>query len=59
MRFEWDESKNRRNLERHKIRFETAVLIFDDPYTVTIPDLLHDEEEERFITLGRLEGIIS
>jgi len=58
MRFDWDEEKNRLNLKRHKIRFETAVLIFEDPHAVTIPDRLHDEEEERFITVGRLEGEI-
>jgi uncharacterized DUF497 family protein len=56
MRFEWDEAKNRLNLKRHKIRFETAILIFDDPCAVTIPDRMHNEEEERFITLGQLEG---
>jgi len=56
MRFEWDDEKNRLNLKRHKIRFETAVLAFDDPYAVTIPDRLHDEDERRFITLGRVEG---
>jgi uncharacterized DUF497 family protein len=56
MRFEWDEEKNRLNLRRHKIRFETAILVFDDPHAVTIPDRMHDEDEERFITLGRLEG---
>jgi uncharacterized DUF497 family protein len=58
MRFEWDEEKNRLNLKRHKIRFETAILVFDDPRAVTIPDRVHDDEEERFITLGRLEGRI-
>ena len=58
MRFEWDEAKNRLNLKRHKIMFETAVLVFDDPRAVTIPDQMHDEEEERFITLGQLEGRI-
>jgi uncharacterized protein len=54
MRFEWDEAKNRLNLQRHKVRFETAVLAFDDPYAVTISDRLHDEQEERFITLGKV-----
>jgi uncharacterized DUF497 family protein len=58
MLVEWDEEKNRLNLKRHKIRFETATVVFDDPRAVTIPDRLHDEEEERFITLGRLEGNI-
>jgi uncharacterized DUF497 family protein len=36
MRFEWDEEKNRLNHKRHKIRFETAVLAFYDPYAMTI-----------------------
>jgi len=56
MRFEWDEAKNRLNLIRHKIGFETAILVFDDPHAVTVPDRMHDDEEARFITLGRLEG---
>ncbi|HEV2103408.1 MAG TPA: BrnT family toxin [Candidatus Acidoferrum sp.] len=58
MRFEWDEEKNRLNLKRHKISFETASLVFDDPNAVTIPDRMHDDEEERFITLRRLEDIV-
>jgi uncharacterized DUF497 family protein len=35
MRFEWDEAKNQRNLLKHGVRFETATLIFDDPYALT------------------------
>ena len=31
MRFEWDEGKNRCNLRKHKISFENAKLVFDDP----------------------------
>jgi uncharacterized protein len=54
MRFEWDERKNALNLERHDLRFETALLVFDDPYVVTLRDGSHDEEEERFITLGAI-----
>jgi uncharacterized DUF497 family protein len=27
MRFEWDENKNRRNLIKHDVRFETAILV--------------------------------
>src|ERR1039458_2059393 len=31
MRFEWDEEKNRRNLAKHRISFQTAKLVFEDP----------------------------
>ena len=31
MRFEWDEQKNRRNRVKHKVSFETAKVVFDDP----------------------------
>jgi len=31
MRFEWDEHQNQQNLRKHDVRFETAILVFDDP----------------------------
>ena len=51
MRFEWDEVKNQSNFRKHKVRFETAILVFDDPYAITRRDQLFDEEE-RWLTLG-------
>jgi uncharacterized protein len=51
MRFEWDENKNRQNLLKHDVRFETAALVFDDPYALTQRDE-SSGEEERWITLG-------
>jgi uncharacterized DUF497 family protein len=53
MRFLWDENKNRQNLRKHNVRFETAVLVFDDPYAITQPDVTF-EDEERWITVGAL-----
>ncbi|MGO9649672.1 MAG: BrnT family toxin [Terriglobales bacterium] len=53
MRFEWDENKNRSNLLRNDVRFETAVLVFDDPYALTQRDESSDEEE-RWNTLGAI-----
>jgi uncharacterized protein len=50
MRFEWDETKNQRNLAKHKVRFETAALVFNDAYSLTQGDETTDEEE-RWITL--------
>jgi hypothetical protein len=51
MRFEFDEAKNRTNLLKHPISFQTAVLAFDDPFALTRRDE-YVTEEERWITLG-------
>jgi len=53
MRFTWDENKNRQNLRTHHVRFETAVLVFDDPYAITQRDVTF-EDEERWITVGAI-----
>jgi uncharacterized DUF497 family protein len=53
MRFEWDDGKNRRNLVKHDVRFETAVLVFDDPYALTQRDESSDDED-RWITIGAI-----
>ncbi|MFP5228710.1 MAG: BrnT family toxin [Acidobacteriota bacterium] len=53
MRFEFDERKNRQNLAKHGVDFETAQIVFDDPYSLTQPDLIH-LDEERWITLGEI-----
>jgi uncharacterized protein len=50
---EWDEQKNRQNLRKHDVRFETAMLVFDDPYALTQGDLTF-EHEERWITVGAI-----
>jgi uncharacterized protein len=53
MRFEWDENKNAQNLRKHDVRFETALLVFEDPYALTQPDSSFDDEE-RWITVGAI-----
>jgi uncharacterized DUF497 family protein len=53
MRFEWDEQKNRQSLRKHDVRFETAMLVFDDPYALTQRDFA-SEDEERWITIGAI-----
>ncbi len=57
MRFEWDESKNRRNLGKHKISFETASLVFEDPLYRSMQDRIVGGEE-RWQTLGMIRGLI-
>lgn len=58
MRFEWDEVKNRRNLVKHRISFETAKLAFEDPYALSLQDRVV-ASEERWQTLGMIDdGIV-
>jgi uncharacterized protein len=56
MRILWDEEKNRRNLAKHKVSFERASLIFQDPLTLSVPDPC--EHEERWQTLGLVNGVV-
>lgn len=55
MRFVWDEHKSRRNLAKHRVSFETATLVFDDPHSVSRFDRIK-EGEERWQTVGRAGG---
>jgi len=54
MSFEWNAEKNRGNLAKHGIDFDTAELVFADPFALTQRDVLHDDDEERYITLGAI-----
>ena len=55
--FEWDEAKSISNFEKHKISFEIAQGIFDNP-TIDIIDNRFDYQETRIKTIGRLENEI-
>jgi uncharacterized protein len=57
MRFEWDEAKNRRNLAKHGLSFETAGLVFEDPHALSFQDRVV-EDEERWRTFGAIYGRI-
>lgn len=58
MRFEWDEEKNAINKEKHKISFETAAYVFDDPYYIEMFDFEHSAEEDRYIAIGKVGDIL-
>jgi uncharacterized protein len=58
MRFEWDEAKNRRNLGKHRISFESAKLVFDDPHSLSYREREMDGEE-RWQTLGVIGGSVT
>jgi uncharacterized protein len=50
--FEWDTNKAKRNVTKHGVSFEEASTVFGDPRSLTIPDPVHSELENRFITMG-------
>ncbi|MFI3179828.1 MAG: BrnT family toxin [Methylococcales bacterium] len=52
MKFEWDESKNRANQQKHGVSFEDARTVFDDPLQIAKLDHRFSYFEERWITIG-------
>ncbi len=58
MKFEWDENKNLINKEKHKISFETAAHVFEDPNYIEMYDFEHSVDEDRYIAIGRVEDIL-
>ena len=52
LRFEWDEGKAKRNIEKHDVSFGEAATIFGDLLSLTIEDPAHSWDEQRFVTLG-------
>jgi uncharacterized protein len=50
--FEWNRNKAKKNIVRHKVSFEEAKTVFNDPFLITFPDEYHSENEERFTSIG-------
>ena len=51
-----DEDKNRANIQKHKVSFETAILALDDPLS-----LMYDDPyplEQRFRTIGMVGNAV-
>lgn len=57
MKFEWDETKRRINLQKHGLDFRDAHLVFTDDAFV-IEDLHDDYDEIRYVLQGMLEQFI-
>jgi len=48
----WSEKKNRQNIRKHKIDFNEAKTIFNDPLQITTDDPDHSFNERRYITIA-------
>lgn len=53
LRFGWDEEKAKKNLKNHKISFEEAKTVFNDPFLLTFSDPDHSVEEQRYVSIGK------
>jgi hypothetical protein len=58
MRFEWDETKNRINIQKHGIDFNDAVDMFKHPLLSKL-DNTENYGEERWIGIGWIKNIIA
>lgn len=57
MKFEWDPEKSRANLRKHGVTFDQAVQVFEaGSAALELFDEQHSDLEERFITIGPIEG---
>ncbi|EDN66122.1 protein containing DUF497 [Beggiatoa sp. PS] len=53
IKFEWDSTKESKNIKKHGISFEEASSVFYDDFAVQFYDDSHSElEEDRFLMLG-------
>ena len=53
MKFVWDEKKNLKNIEKHKVSFIQAVHAFSDPLRKEFYDERHSRnEEDRLVLFG-------
>jgi uncharacterized DUF497 family protein len=57
MRIVWDQNKNRSNQVKHKVSFEVASLVFEDPFHLSILDRI-ENGEERWQTLGMVGSVV-
>ena len=64
LKYEWDENKNKKNIENHHISFELAVKVFSDPYRMDLYDEEHSginpygEWEDRYNTIGYIGDLL-
>ena len=58
MNYEWDITKYQKNLKKHKVTFEQAILAIEDPCSLFIFDQKHSGKEDRYIVIGNAEGLV-
>ena len=58
--FEWDETKDKLNKQKHGVSFSHAKKAFFDPHRVIVEDADHSVAEQRYFCMGEVEnGIVT
>jgi uncharacterized protein len=52
LEFQWDETKDARNLKKHGVTFDEASSVFRDPLAKVVPDPTDPSGEDRAIMMG-------
>lgn len=55
--FEWDPEKARRNRQKHRVSFELACEVWNDPLHIILPDRVADGEE-RWHAIGLVGTVV-
>jgi uncharacterized DUF497 family protein len=58
-RYTWNREKNEINKQKHKISFETASNVFDDPFHYEVYDERNSVDEERYKVTGAVTGLVN
>ena len=58
MNYEWEISKYRKNIKKHKVTFEQAVLAIEDPCSMFIFNEKHSGDEDRYIVIGNAGELV-
>ncbi len=60
LQFEWDDIKEKLNIQKHGIDFQSASFVFLDPLRLEFYDKSHSsDEEDRFITIGFVQQVLT
>lgn len=54
--FEWDDRKAAETAAKHGVTFGMARDVFRDPFAIEFDDVGQDHNEDRFVTIGIVEG---
>ncbi|MCB0627879.1 MAG: BrnT family toxin [Saprospiraceae bacterium] len=55
-KYEWDQKKDELNRDKHRISFNRAKEVFEDPFRIEYPGTPNSSNENRAVTVGKVMG---